>query len=185
VTLDHNTDRTISVDASVSAITDSKYQVSFTLKKVGSYSMKIYFTDSLVHTAQSGLQIACRASDVDPKHTVLDGDATKNAVAGELHSFTVTLFDEENNQLSKGGDTLAVSFTSTTAEIEIEDKLNGVYEVKYRIEQAGTFTLDVVTNYSTEEKKTSQVTVLHAQESMQASFISFAANVTVQSEETV
>jgi hypothetical protein len=185
VTLDHTTDRTISVDATVQAIADAKYQVSFTLTKVGSYSMKIYFTDSLMHTAQSGLEVSCRASSADPQFTVLHGDAITNAVAGELHSFTVTLFDEGNNQLSKGGDTLAVSFTPGTAEIEIVDQMNGVYEVKYRIEQSGTYTLDVVTNYATEAKKTSQVIAVHAQESMLTSLISYAEIVDVQSEQTV
>lgn len=147
--------------------------------------MKIYFTDSLMHTAQSGLEVSCRASSADPQFTVLHGDAITNAVAGELHSFTVTLFDEGNNQLSKGGDTLAVSFTPGTAEIEIVDQMNGVYEVKYRIEQSGTYTLDVVTNYATEAKKTSQVIAVHAQESMLTSLISYAEIVDVQSEQTV
>jgi len=85
-----------------------------------------------------------------------------NAVAGVVTTFTVTLFDDGNNQRETGGDTLVIKIDNgVIQDIETFDNDDGTYTVQYKILDASTtHQLLVEINGDAPNAKTSVITVV-------------------------
>lgn len=118
------------VDAGVQVVSDSVYEVTYTLTKVGVYTMQVR-NANLEHLFDSQTQITCQATQADPTNTVLTGDALTDATAGIIYTFNVTLFDSGNNRLPAGGDSLTILLEPdlTSTKTEIFDNNDGSYTV--------------------------------------------------------
>jgi hypothetical protein len=103
-------------------------------------------------------------STTDTANTVLSGPGLTNAIAGDLTSFTVTLYDSGNNQRTSGGDNVVVTITSTSyniTAIQVTDNNKGTYTVNYIVTDATPiYTITVIVNGNTANEKTSTLTVV-------------------------
>jgi len=164
VTLTHKADPATVVNGVVTAQEDGIYEITYTLSKSGEYMLDVTLqpggTGPSYLIKNAPFNVICSVTTVDASNTVLSGTGVTDTIAGEVATFTVTLFDSGNNQREMGGDTLLVTITGIT-DIETFDNNDGTYQVDYKILDASTtYDLSVIVNGDSGNEKTSTITVV-------------------------
>jgi hypothetical protein len=152
VTLTHQTQTIDPVEGTITYLSEAvnKYKVEYTLLVAGPYLLRVQVQPNRnanadgpwYDLAQSPLQVEAVVTEAYAYNTKLTGAGVKDATAGILQTFTVTLFDVGDNQLVSGGDTLQITITDQAdpfeeeRAIEIFDNDDGTYLVKYLITKA-------------------------------------------------
>ena len=145
------------VNANVTALEDGIWQLQYTLTRVSSlWNLSIMVQPNgagpAYHVQGSPFTIVCQENVTAPVNTVISGDGATSAIAGNTTDFTVTLFDSGNNQRKSGGDQVAVTITaatggttSTAEGIEVFDREDGTYTIRYKVLDTSTRHLIKVT----------------------------------------
>jgi len=134
--------------------TAGEWDIAYTLTVAGTYALTIELTPSGSSVAEeifgSPFAVICSVSTTEPANTVISGTGATAATAGEIESFTVTLYDSGNNQRDSGGDSLGITITSTSytiTDFETFDNDDGTYTINYKVTDASEdYTIDVVVN---------------------------------------
>ena len=151
-----------SYTGSVAPLSNGLYKIEYTIPVAGLYTLKILVQPAGVGPAyeikDSGLPVRVAVNEVDASLTTLTGGGVTDSIAGEVTSFTVTLFDSGNNQREIGGDLLLVEISDGVTDIETFDNADGTYHVDYKINDASiTHGLSVTINGDTSNTKTSTI----------------------------
>ena len=181
----------ISQAVTVTPVANGEYSITYTLTQGGLYTMAIKVqpngVGSFYPLATSPFSISCIVSSTSPANTVLSGAGLTSAVAGDLAQFLVTLFDSGNNQRTSGGDNVAVSITSASANvslIQVIDNNNGTYTVNYLATDATAYTITVVVNGAVASAKTSALTVVANIPTPYVSVLSAISPITIEASNT-
>ena len=113
----------------------------------------------------SPFNINCQVSTTDTTKTVITGLGWTSAMAGNVATFLVTLYDVGNNQKTIGGDSISVAISSAShpviSDIEILDNKDGTYRVSYLVSDASeVYTVKVIVNGDLANSQTSSVAVV-------------------------
>lgn len=153
--------------AAAASGTPGEWDVTYTLTVAGTYDMTIKLTPQGSSVAEeiwgSPFEVVCSVSTTDPANTVISGTGATAAIAGEIESFIVTLYDSGSNQRDSGGDSLGITITSTShtiTDFETFDNGDGTYTTNYKVTDASEdYDIDVVVNGDAGNTKTSTVVV--------------------------
>lgn len=152
----------------VTALSNGMYEATYTIDGSGVYEMTIQLqvngTGSLLTVAGSPFMITTGDSLTDPALTQMTGAALTDAIAGDIMSFTVLLFDTQGNARTEGGDTVtATLYDASLASVgltEVFDNNDGTYKINYSYTVKGTYTIDVTVNSDTANIKTSTINLV-------------------------
>ena len=156
------------ITATVSPQSNGVYQATYTLPSKGEYSMDVKVqpdgSGSFTSVRDSPFAVTCKDSTTDPTLTQMTGSALTNAFAGEVMSFTVSLFDSQGNSKTTGGDTVTATLYSvglvSVGSTWVKDKGDGTYTVQYVHDTLGTYTIEVIVNGDTANALTSTITMI-------------------------
>ena len=143
------------------------YAATYTLPNQGEYSMAITVDPngggSPVTITGSPFTVTCSDSLTDPAQTVLTGAAMTNAIAGQVMSFTVTLYDTQGNVRTAGGDTVVMTLKDggslSVGSTWVIDNQDGTYTAQYQHGTIGSYTIEIVVNSDTLNTKSSLLTI--------------------------
>lgn len=106
-------------------------------------------------------------------------------MAGQRTSFTVSTFDTQGNARTSGGDTVTATLYDSGATAVgstwVYTNGDGTYRVEYEYEVAGSYTIEVVVNSDTANKKTQALTIVAADPDPSQSTLTFPSVVTIAS----
>ncbi|MFC1645065.1 beta strand repeat-containing protein [Patescibacteria group bacterium] len=96
--------------------------------------------------------IAISPGSVSAANTIISGSDT-SVTAGDSVTFTITAYDAYNNQLTSGGDTVAVTVIGANAStLSVTDNLDGTYSSLYSPANAGSDQVTGTINTSSIDK---------------------------------
>ena len=164
VVLTHTATST-TVTGVVTAQSNGVYQATYTLTNKGEHTMAITVqsngSGSFTAITGSPFAVTCADSLTDVTKTQMTGTALTSATAGEVMSFTVTLYDAQSNPRTAGGDTITATLLSSglisVGTTWVTDNNDGTYTVQYEHDTLGTYTIEIVVNSDTANKLTSTI----------------------------
>ena len=130
--------------------------MDYTLTVAGDYTISIVMGGTHIQCglgdadACSPFTIHAEPAEMSFETTDTAGPGLFNAVAGDVHTFTVTAYDTYGNRIPHGGDELDVTVVHTDASLElvypghVQDMEDGTYVVTYTVEVVGLYEVHIL-----------------------------------------
>jgi hypothetical protein len=127
------------------SLRDGRYELTWSTEAAGTYTLTVKLEETGVFG--SPFDVSVRAGQPDLSLSTFSGDAFSQAVAGEASSYTMTTFDEFNNERSEaltGELTVFVLLDGELVSLTAVDGADGSVLITYTITVAGEHTLYTV-----------------------------------------
>jgi hypothetical protein len=150
----------------ISSLSPGTYKLSYTINQIGEYSLLINMLPNSQSTSikfDGFNKINCTSKTISVANTVLSGPGLTTAIAGEVTSFKIQLYDVNNNPVSIGNDIINVSIISPQESVSNISTVytNGEYNVSYIAYTTGSpYIIKVVINNDIANTFTSTMNLL-------------------------